>query len=293
MGKIIIIDGNNLCHRAYHKFKQMRSSEGKQSGVAFGFLYILRSLVNLHSATRVIVVFDGGRHPKRVELLPNYKERDKKDDFDSKSFYSQKDDVKKFLKYFCIDYIEEPGTEADDVMWLLARKLKKKNQIVIVSTDKDFNQLLSKDISIWHPWKDKRITHKNIESIYGYTPEQCVDYLILVGDSSDNIKGYPNIGDKRARDFLAKHSIKEYLYTYEHDEHSIIKRKKLEEIYLLNRQLIDIRLFCRRYMKGNFTTLVKNHKKKIEKKKIAELASDYSITTFHKEDFQKTFKNLL
>lgn len=293
MAKTLLIDGNNLCHRAYHKFKQMRSSEGKQSGVAFGFLYILRSLINLHSATDVVVVFDGGRHPKRLELLPNYKDRKKKEDFDIKSFISQKEDVKKFLKYFCIKYVDVKGTEADDIIWLIARKVKKENPVVIVSTDKDFNQLISPSVSIWHPWKDKRITHKNIKELYGYTPEQCVDYLILVGDNSDNIKGYPGIGDKRALSFLAKHSIKEYLYTYDHEEHSIIKRRKLEEIYLLNRKLIDIRLFCRKYFKINLKEVIKKPKKKINKKKIAVLASDYSITTFHKEDFQKTFKKLL
>lgn len=289
--KHLIIDGNNLAHRAYHQFKSMASKEGKNSSIVFGLPHILESLVRSQKPDRVLVVFDKGVDENRRKVLPEYKKREHREDFDYDNFIEQKRDVQRMLEYLGIPYIQPDQGEADDIIWLYARKYRRQNdQVVIVSTDKDFIQLLGKGISIQNPWKKIRITHKNVTNFYPYTAEQCVDYLILVGDKSDNIPGISGVGEKTAMKFLNTYgSIKEYLRG-DAPEDKKITRSKLEPIYLRNRLLIDIRLFCRRYIKEVAKPL---YKESINKKELALLCSKYSITTFTKNNFLKTFERLL
>lgn len=290
--KLYIIDGNNLAHRAYHKFRSMNSSDGTKSSITFGFTYILKSLIASHKPDEVIVVFDGGRSKRRLELLPTYKEKEINPEFDYEDFIKQKEDTIKILGYLGIPVVTRKGTEADDVIWLLARRAKKDKTVVIVSSDKDFNQLLSNRVSIWNPYKNDRITHKNVEKIFGYTPEKCVDYLVLDGDKSDKIPGYHGVGKVTAMKFLEEYgSISKYLKNNE-KEHSKIKRRELEELWLTTREIIDIRLFCRRNLKQKDFKVPKKPKQ-INKRELAMICSKYSINIFLQKDFQITFKNLL
>lgn len=291
--KLLLIDGNNLLHRAYNKFKNMATKGGVKSSIVFGFPYILKSLITLHKPTKVIVVFDGGKAKARKKLLPDYKKRDKREDFDYDDFIKQKKDLEKILSYLGIAYTSKRHEEADDIIWLYARNYKRKGYYVtIVSTDKDFNQLLSSRLSIYNPWKSDRITHKNVEKLYGYPPEQCVDYLILDGDKSDNIPGYPGVGPKTAIKFLKQFgSIRSFLIGK--DSFGKMDKRKLEELFLINRKMIDIRYYCRKHLKLKDVPLIYDTGKKIKKKKLALIASDYGITTFSKPDFINTYKNLL
>ena len=292
--KVLIIDGNNLAHRAYHKYKSLRSSEGKKSSIVFGFPYILNSLINLHKPDAVEVVFDGGRDKARLKALPNYKDRPKKDDFDYEDFQDQKKVVMDILACLGVPVIFAKKREADDLIWLVSRKYaRRKWNVVIVSTDKDFPQLMvhNKNISIWNPWKAVRITYKNCKQYFPFTAEQCVDYLILDGDASDNIPGYKGVGPKTAIKFLETYgSIENYLNDLNLPEDKKIKREVLADIYKLNKYLIDIRYFVKlnnikllpsERVKGNFNT-----------KKLFCIISDYEIEFFRKGTFITTFKNL-
>lgn len=295
MKKQLIIDGNNLLHRAYHKFKNMKSKEGQNTSILFGFPFILKSLIDLNKPSGVLVVFDGGRSKIREEVLPDYKKREKKPDFDYDDFTFQKEELKKLLTHLCIPHTEIPGNEADDIIWYYARNFKRKGEhSFIVSTDKDFNQILSKNVSIWHPWKNKRITHKNVELIYGYTPEQCVDYLILDGDKSDHIPGYPGVGPKTALKFINNYgSIKEYLYTEGVKEDKKIKKKELEKLFLQNRIVIDLRLYLRRYMDKSIIKIHHPAKAEINVPEIRYYESKYNITSFNNKRFITAFQKLL
>lgn len=292
--KVLLIDGNNMLHRAYYKFQNLKNAKGVLTGVIYGFPYILRGLISLHKPQKVIVVFDGGRSKRRLEILPEYKQRDKKAGFDADNFYFQKEKVQELLDILGIPYIQKKHTEADDLIWLLARKYKrKKYEVMIVSSDKDFNQCITKGISIWNPKADKRYTHLNLKKEVGYEPHECVDYLILDGDTSDNIKGMPGVGHARALNFIKEQgSIKKYLISND-EEMKSFPRNRLEPVFLLNRELIDIRFFCRRNLKGVKLKIPKIEITKVKKKKLAFFCSSYSITTFIKDDFIKTFNKLL
>lgn len=290
---LVLIDGNNLLHRSYHKFSNMKGTDGTPSGIVYGFSYVLRALIKLHKPTDLLVAFDGGKDKNRMALLPNYKQRERKEDFDADDFYRQRDATLEILKFLGVPFVFKKGLEADDIIWLYARRYKRTHHVILVSTDKDFHQLLSKNLSIWNPHKKLRITHKNLHKHYPYTPAQCVDYLSLDGDKSDNVPGYPGVGPVTAMKFLNEYgSIKEYLLS-DCPEHSKIKKKELEELYLCNRVLIDIRLFCRRFIKLKDVPLKNQKGKKIKAKKLRDICITYSITTFTKPDFQEPFKKLL
>lgn len=291
--KILLVDGNNLAHRAYHQFKSMRSSDGKPSGVVFGVPYILWSLVRNHKPDRVYVFFDGGRDKNRLAILPNYKKKEPKADFDYTSFVEQKSVVIKALEYLGVPHVSKKDLEADDLMGIYCRIYGKRNQVMIVSTDKDFVQLINKNVSLWNPWKNARITHKNWHKFYKFSPEQCVDYLCLDGDVSDNIPGYKGVGEKTALDFLTTYgSIENYLNKLELPEHRKIKRDTLAELYKVNRLLIDIMYFCKT-TKLKYRNIPLTQTNKISPKELNLLVSDYEVNFFSKPDFLKTFKTLL
>lgn len=292
--KVLVIDGNNMLYRAYYKFQNLSNNKDVPTGIIYGFPYILRGLISLHKPQKVIVVFDSNRDKRRVEILPEYKKRDKKAGWDPDSFFFQKDKVKELLDILGVPFIEIQQREADDIIWLVARKLKrKKHEVVIVSSDKDFNQLITKGISIWNPKNNKRYTHLNLKQEVGYEPNECVDYLILEGDASDNIKGMPGVGPITALKFIAENgSIKKYL-TSKSIELNKFKRSILEPVFLLNRELIDIRFFCRRNLRHLKIELPKITLEKIKKKKLAYFCSDFNISTFVKDDFVETFNKLL
>ena len=287
--KVLLIDGNNLLHRVYHQYKSMRAEDGTLTSIIFGFPYVLNSLINLHRPQKVCVVFDGGRSRRRLEILPNYKNREKKDDFDYENFIAQKEILMELLKHLGIDVYIFPKEEADDIIGILARKYGRNSQVVIVSADKDFNQLINNRVSVWDPNKKERITHLNCKKITGYTPEECVDYLSLVGDTSDKIPGYKGIGPKTALKFLEyAGSIENYL-----NDKSLnfrIDRQALADLYNINKELIDIMYFVTKNklkLKGVNIT-----KGEFNQKEVRYICADHSITKIQKPEVLNTFKQL-
>lgn len=243
--KVVIIDGNNNLYRAYYQFLNFSNFDGKPSGVIYGFLMMLISLLRKFKPTNVYVVFDGKRSSKRLSIHPNYKAgRDEKRlTFDKDSFESQKETLKRLLPLMGINVVHLMEHEADDVIYLLSKEYKRQ-EVYIVSRDKDFHQLISKTLSIWDSKEQVLLTYKNLKKRVGYNPSECVDYLCLRGDDSDNIQGYPGIGDKRGLDFINKFK---YISRFLNSDEKFLSldKSKLKELFEFNRQLIDIRLFCR------------------------------------------------
>jgi DNA polymerase-1 len=259
----------------------------------FGFPYILQPLIKQQNPFKVIVVFDGGKSKERLSLLPNYKKREQKAGFDIDEFLEQKNEVERLLNILGIPIVKESDYEADDLIFLLTKKFKKDHHVTIVSTDKDFNQLISNNVSIWNPKVNKRYTHKNIKSETGYDNHEWVDYLILDGDNSDNIPGLKGVGTKTIRKFLDNYgSIKNYLTNSSIKEDKKFKRSELEEIYLLNRLLIDLRIYSRRYVKLKPEILISS-KKTIKRKEIAHYCAKYEIVKFNSDEFFNTFNKLI
>lgn len=292
--QVLVIDGNHLCHRAYHKFANLRTIDGDKTSIIYGGLFILHSLIEKFGPDKVITVFDSDRSKFRLDILPDYKKREPKLGFDPVDFHGQKDIMICMLKYLDVPVVMKTGFEADDLITQVATKYSQKGwEVVIVTGDKDFNQLVKPGIIIWNVNKNFQITHYNMLSKIGYRPDQCVDYLTLLGDSSDNIPGYPGMGEKRTSDFLKQFdSIENFLITKD-AKFGKLDRNQLKELKYRNKRLIDLKLFYRKFLKDKPIPYRFGENNGMDLSSFEKFTKKFELSSFNKPNFINTFKELL
>lgn len=271
--RIFLIDGDNLCHRVYHKFQGLTSKDGKDSTLIYGVPYLILSYIKKYSPDRIYVAFDGGTSPIRRKILPEYKVREPNLSLDYESFQEQKSLLRSYLPAFNIGVIYKRHYEADDLICYLIKKLGK-NYYTIVSSDKDFTQLISPYVKILNPFKDAIISSLNCEDIMGYSPEEAVDWLVLDGDKSDKIPGVRGMGPKRIRQFLDEFgSIEDYL----EDPKGKWKLEEITQAFETNYPLINLTYFYHRYTKRD-EIYVENPL--FNKEEVLELCRLYDVKFF-------------
>lgn len=289
--RVLLVDGNHLIYRAHFKFSGLRTLDGKPTDVIYGAPYILESIIRRFGPDKVIVVFDHSRSEFRKSLLPDYKKRESKLGEDKESFYFQRDELIKLLSYLGLMVYQVNGYEADDIIAHLSKQFYKEGwETVIVSADKDFVQLINKSILLYNVNKGIMVDLFNCKMVYGYLPNQCVDYLSLRGDDSDNISGYPGIGEKRALQFISQFgSIKKYLKNPK--KFGKLDADKLRGVYELNRKLIDLMYFLRHSLIPS-DIIPKNPNPEFDLKELKGICAEYQINSFLKIQFIKTYQNL-
>lgn len=290
--RVLLVDGNNILHQSFHKFEKLKSTDGKPSGAIFGFFKSLHMYIDRFQPNDVYITFDNGHSPLRDKLLPEYKEHRQNISYDRESLFAQKAVIMKILRMLRIKYLFDKNNstvfEGDDLLaYLYFKKISKECLVTIVSSDKDFNQLLTTDrVKIFNPRKEEYVRQTNCESLFGYTPYETVDYLSLVGDSSDDIPGFPGIGPVKARKFLDKwHSIAKYL--------ELNADAKMKEVYERNRQLIDLKWFVDNHSLDLDKVLKTYTRRKINYEKFREVCIEYSFNSFMTDIFIEPFKKLL
>lgn len=294
--QLLIIDGSNLAHRAYQKFKTLKTYDGKRTGLIYGFLRLLNSYIVRFRPTYVLVTFDTKKSKSsnfRNNLLGSYKIHRKDNiSIDYEDFNKQLRVVKRLLKYLNIPVIWDGkglGHESDDYIGYYS--LKHNGKVIILSSDKDFCQLICKNIKIYNPFKESIINQKTCMEEMGYTPSECVDYLCLVGDNSDDIPGYKGMGPKKTRDFLNQFgSISNYL-SNESNEFKGIDRDGLEDLYRRNKELIDIRVALDRYPLKDIP-IIYYKANKVDINKLKSICKRYSLQSFMTAEFIKPFGKL-
>lgn len=287
---LLLVDGENLLHRSFHKFANLKSHDGKPSGAIFGFFKSLHYVITRFSPTGVIITFDNGHSKVRTSVLPGYKGHRKNISIDYTSLQSQKKIIMKLLKYLRIPYVFDKDKktlyEGDDFIAWINRITNSK--VIIVSSDKDFNQLITKNTTLFNPSKDERVNLRNCKELFGYDPQETVDFLSLVGDSSDDIPGFKGIGPKKARKLLDEYgSIEKAIESgYWKDP------KEATELWKKNRLLIDLNYFL------EFTPLDARNIPMVEKKKpididkFLRICNKYSLNSFKTDLFIKPFEQL-
>lgn len=290
--RVLLVDGNNILHQSFHKFEKLKSTDGKPSGAIFGFFKSLHMYIDRFQPDDVYITFDNGHSPLRDKLLPEYKEHRQNISYDRESLFAQKAVIMKILRMLRIKYLfdknNSTGFEGDDLLaYLYFKKISKECLITLVSTDKDFNQLLTTDrVKIFNPRKEEYVRQTNCKELFGYTPYETVDYLSLVGDSSDDIPGVPGIGPVKARKFLDKwQSIAKYLELNADD--------KMREVYERNKQLIDLKWFVDNHKLDLDKVLKTYTRRKINYEKFREVCIEYSFNSFMTDIFIEPFKKLL
>lgn len=295
---LMIVDGSNLAHRAFHKFKNL-SHNGIQTGLIYGFLRILQSYLVRFRPTYVLVTFDTHESKSsnfRNKLLGSYKIHREKDlSIDYESFNKQTKAVKKILSYLNIPVIWDSkglGHESDDYIGHFA--IKHGGKVIIISSDKDFCQLLSNRVKIFNPSKETLVLEKTCKSIMGYSASECVDYLCLLGDKSDDIPGYKGMGEKYTRMFLDEFGSIDNFLLDNKAKFPRIDRECLEDLYNRNKAIIDIRLALEKYPLKSIPIYYPSKKDREEQdKKLKKLFIKYGTLSFLSPIFKEVFDNLL
>ena len=147
---LTLVDGNHVaCRCFYSAVSNLRKSDGEATGVVYGFFKSFFYSLKKISGTREesIVVWDGGKSVKRLELFPDYKKREKLKDEEYTEYLQQLTLIREGLTYLGVKQVYVSGVEADDVLSILANSCK--SNVVIVSGDKDFHQCVSDKVSIF------------------------------------------------------------------------------------------------------------------------------------------------
>jgi len=293
--KTLIFDGNNLMHASFYAMANMRYM-GRPTSIIYGMPNIIKGCVSQFKPDRVIICWDGARSKHRLQLVPEYKQGRKKfTPKERKAFEKQKATVKRMFKALGVSQVWEPTMEADDVIYQLTDEYSKVkgDKVIIVSNDKDFYQLINKRVKIYQSSKKRLLHHKNFERLFGFTPEQSIDYLCLTGDKSDNIPGYAGVGEKTAMKILKEHSsIRKYcvlLATQKDNRVGKIQGDKLGEVYRKNRLMIDLKKYNSVYGKKlPIEEVVIKPTQNI--KWLTKLCRKYGIRTILENKFLKHFK---
>ena len=157
-----------------------------------------------YGSERFIVVFDSKGKTFRNDIYPDYKaNRPEMPD----ELRVQIQPIHDIIKAMGIPLIKLDGYEADDIIGTLAKQAEKKGEDVLISTgDKDFAQLVSKHITLINTMTNKIMDTDGVKEKFGISAEQIIDYLTLMGDSSDNIPGVPKVGPKTAVKWLTEYN---------------------------------------------------------------------------------------
>ncbi len=238
---IYLIDGTAYIHRAYHAIRGLTNSRGLPTNAIFGFTRMLIKLMEDRSPEYIGMFFDAKGPTFRHDMYPEYKANRPAmpEDMAVQIPY-----IKEVTAAFNLPIIELQGYEADDLIGTLARKAEKEGfDVVMVTGDKDFMQLVTDRAAIWDPMKDQTIDLRTIREKFGIEPHQMIDVQGLSGDTTDNIPGVPGIGQKTALDLVKTYNSMRELY----EKLDTIARQKqrenledFKEQAFLSRRLVTI-----------------------------------------------------
>ncbi|HHL71452.1 MAG TPA: DNA polymerase I [Bacteroidetes bacterium] len=206
--KLYLVDGSALAYRSHFAFARnpLINSRGENTSAIFGFVRELLRIIDDEQPDYLGVVFDTSEPTFRHKAYPEYKATREKM---PEELREQLPRLREVIEAMHIPIIEVPGYEADDALATLARKAADQGiEVYLATGDKDLMQIISPQIKMSNLRRDgtgiEIIDPAKVREKMGVPPEQIVDYLALVGDSSDNVPGVPKVGKKRALELLQK-----------------------------------------------------------------------------------------
>jgi len=209
MKTLLLVDGSSYLYRAFHAMPDLRNHLNEPTGAIQGVLNMLRRLHKDYPADYSACVFDAKGKTFRDDIYPEYKANRASMPDDLRS---QVAPLFEAIKAMGWPLIVEEGVEADDVIGALARQAEREGMRVIISTgDKDISQLVNEHISIVNTMPnafrkgDEKLDIAGVEEKFGIPPSLIVDYLILIGDTSDNVPGVEKVGPKTAVKWLKEY----------------------------------------------------------------------------------------
>ncbi len=240
MGKLVLIDGMSILHRAFYGIPLLSDAEGLHTNGIYGFLNILFKILEEEQPDYLAVAFDVKAPTFRHELYAEYKGTRKPMPTE---LAEQIPVMKELLTAMGIVMCEKPGLEADDILGTLANAAERDgHQVTLVSGDRDLLQIASDSIKILVPKTKQGRTEvetwyaKDVQEAYGVTPQGFIELKALMGDSSDNIPGVPKVGRVTAENLLKEFGTLDNLYAHVEE----VPKKSVRESLIENRKLAEL-----------------------------------------------------
>ncbi len=240
MGKIVLIDGHSMLHRAFYGVPDLSNGEGLHTNAIYGFLNIMFKILEEEKPEYLAVAFDVHAPTFRHEIYTQYKGTRKPM---PEELREQIPVMKEVLAAMGIKTVEQPGLEADDILGTLAKRSEKEGmEVSLISGDRDLLQIASERIKIRIPKTKGGKTEiedyyaADVEAKYQVNPVQFIDLKALMGDTADNIPGVPKVGEKTATELMVKFGSLEEIYNHI-DE---ISKKSVRESLAANKELADL-----------------------------------------------------
>ena len=201
---LILVDGSSYLYRAFHALPPLSNSQGEPTGAVHGVLNMLNKLLRDYPDTRLAVVFDAPGKTFRDDLFAQYKAHRPPMPLDLRA---QIEPLLQAVAAMGLPLLRIVGVEADDVIGTLACRAAQAGEQVLISTgDKDMAQLVNERITLINTMSETWLDRAGVKAKFDVYPEQIIDYLALVGDSSDNIPGVDKVGPKTAAKWLNTYS---------------------------------------------------------------------------------------
>ena len=251
--RLFLVDGYALIYRAFFALltRPLNTSRGENTSAAWGVANFLKRLLATHKPELLGWVHDAGAS-FRVDLYPQYKAtREKLTDELQADFDTGLKRIEQLLKAYDVPVLSVPGYEADDVIGTLARLgVEAGYNVVVVSGDKDFQQLVRPGVWLLNPGRggpasveESWVGMENANDRLGVPPERVIDYLALVGDTSDNVPGVKGIGEKTAQELIGQFGPLEEILAHASEVTKKRPREALLEhhdVALLSKKLVTI-----------------------------------------------------
>ena len=200
---LILVDGSSYLYRAYHALPPLMSSKNQPTGAIRGVISMVKKILIDHPNSPLAVIFDAKGKTFRHEMYREYKANRPPMPED---LVEQIEPINQIIEALGIKLLSIQGVEADDVIGTLAQEASEAGIDTVISTgDKDMTQLVNKHIKVVNTMNSELLDEKGVEKKFGVRPELIIDYLALVGDSSDNVPGVEKVGPKTAVKWLIEY----------------------------------------------------------------------------------------
>lgn len=212
---VILVDGSSYFFRAFHALPPLTNSKGQATGAVYGVTNMIKRLIKDYQSERVVVVFDAKGKTFRDDWYPQYKANRPPMPVE---LSSQFEPLLELLDAMGLPLLIIEGVEADDVIGTLAQQATAQGQAVVISTgDKDMAQLVNEHVTLINTMSNQTLDVAGVKNKFGVAPEQIIDYLTLIGDTSDNVPGVNKCGPKTAVKWLDQYQTLDNLMAHAQD----------------------------------------------------------------------------
>lgn len=219
---VFLIDGSSFLYRAYYGMRPLHTSSGETVQAVYGFCRMIKQLINKFNPQYLGIVWDSKGKTTRHEMYQEYKATR---DVPPSDLFEQKKHIIEFADLIDCAQIAQDKLEADDILYSIAIDMQKKGfNVVVITSDKDLGQMITDDIFMYDPVKEKMYTPQSFTEKMGFSVDRLPLYFSLLGDTSDNIPGVRGVGKKSAELLAQQFTTLEELYN--NLESVTIKRAK-------------------------------------------------------------------